>query len=419
MFNTGRRWLLFIPVASIMYMLAFCDRTNISFAMPYIGHELSLNNSDKGLISGIFFIGYILLQIPAALLAEKWSAKKTIFLLLILWGITSVCTGYVRNLNELLIVRFILGVFEGGIQPATLVLMLKWFPQHEKARANGFWLLCIPVSAIVAAPLIGLLLESFNWRTVMIMAGCLPVIWSVVWGIVIADSPDKCWWIKKDESNYISDSLKKDYEKRLDKFSENNQDDNTTSLNSTIFDKKLIQIVLAWFFYCAGFYGFTMWLPQVISNISEGSSTKIGLMTALPYLVGLVGMILISVRTDKKGLSKLTILAPLALSAIMLFVGQLFSYPGIQFLFLCLVAAGLYVHGPFFSLPPLIIPPKKLALALGLIGGIGNLGGFIGPYLVGWLIDTTGTPLLGFAIMSAFLLICGVLLSMVTPTKSK
>lgn len=418
MFNTGRRWLLFIPVASIMYMLAFCDRTNISFAMPYIGHELELNNSDKGLISGIFFIGYILLQIPAALLAEKWSAKKTIFLLLIFWGITSVCTGYVRNLNELLIVRFILGVFEGGIQPATLVLMLKWFPQHEKARASGFWLLCIPVSAIVAAPLIGLLLESYNWRTVMIMAGCLPVIWSVVWALVIADSPEKCWWIKSEESKYISDALQEDNKQRNKKSNRGNEN-NDPSVRTAIFDKKLTLVVLAWFFYCAGFYGFTMWLPQVISNISGGSSTKVGLMTAVPYLVGLVGMILISVRTDKKGLSKLTILAPLALSAIMLFVGQLFNYPGVQFLFLCLVAAGLYVHGPFFSLPPVIINPKKLALALGLIGGIGNLGGFIGPYLVGWLIDTTGTPLLGFAFMSMFLLLCGILLSIVTPTKNK
>lgn len=414
MLNIGRRWLIFIPVASVMYMLAFCDRTNISFAMPYIGSELELNNSDKGLISGIFFIGYIILQIPAALLAEKWSAKKTIFLLLVFWGATSICTGFVRNLPELLTVRFILGVFEGGIQPATLVLMLKWFPQNEKARANGFWLLCIPISAIIAAPVIGLLLESYNWRTVMILAGCLPVIWSIIWIVFISDTPEESWYIKKEESEYITRSLSYDKEKIL------NQDTGCSAKNKPyIFDANLIKLVLAWFFYCAGFYGFTMWLPQVISNISNSSATKIGLMTAIPYVVGLIGMILISVRTDKKGISKTTILCPLAISAITLFIGQLFDPPQVQFIFLCFVAVGLYIHGPFFSLPPLILNPKRLALSLGLIGGIGNLGGFIGPYLVGWLIDITGTTLLGFVVMSVFLLSCGVLLSIATPVRKQ
>ena len=411
MFNIGRRWLIFIPIASIMYMLAFCDRTNISFAMPYIGSELNLNNSDKGLISGIFFIGYIILQIPAALLAEKWSAKKTIFLLLVFWGITSICTGFVRNLSELLTVRFILGIFEGGIQPATLVLMLKWFPQNEKARANGFWLLCIPISAIMAAPIIGLLLESYNWRTVMILAGCLPVIWSVIWYIFISDSPSESWYIKKSESEYIARSLLNDKENLLNQHIECSPQN-----KKSVFDASLIKLVLAWFFYCAGFYGFTMWLPQVISNISNSSATKIGLMTAIPYVVGLVGMILISIRTDKKGISKLTILVPLAFSAITLFMGQLFDNPQIQFMFLCFVAVGLYIHGPFFSLPPLILNPKKLALSLGLIGGIGNLGGFIGPYLVGWLIDVTGTAFWGFVVMSIFLFSCGILLSIATPS---
>ncbi len=409
----GRRWLFFIPVASIMYMLAFLDRTNLSFILPYIGQDLHLTNSTKGMASGIFFLGYLLLQVPAALMAERWSAKKTIFILMILWGLAAIWTGLVQSTTELMAARFVLGVFEGGVQPATLVLLIKWFPQREKARANGFWLLCIPISAILAAPLTGFLLEHFSWRTVLILEGFPPIIWAVVWYIMVADTPEKAWWMKPAERQYIVTQLALDEEKKQ---STTGQD--SARYRDVFRNPKVLTLIFAWFLYCAGFYGFTMWLPQVIANISQATPGIVGVLTAIPYLIGLVGMAVIAVRTDKHGLNKTSAALPLTIAAIALLIGQFFPSAVIQFIFLCIVAAGLYIHGAFFALPPLILRTDILALSLGLIGGIGNLGGFVGPYVVGWLIDLTGTPLAGFAIMAAALFVCGLALASVTPKAS-
>ncbi|OCG08943.1 hypothetical protein A9G13_02475 [Gilliamella sp. wkB178] len=410
----GKRWIYFIPVASIMYMLAFLDRTNLSFILPYMGEDLHLSNSIKGVASGIFFLGYLILQVPAALLAERWSGKKTIFILMTLWGLAAIWTGLVRSTEELLCARFVLGVFEGGIQPATLVMLIRWFPQKEKARANGFWLMCIPISAIIAAPITGVLLEYFSWRTVLVIEGIPPIIWAIVWYIMIADRPDKAWWMQKDECDYIMQQLAMDEQLKQKRTTED-----SPRYRDVFKNTKVLTLIFAWFLYCAGFYGFTMWMPQVITNISKSSPSIVGFLTAIPYLIGLIGMIYISVKADRYGLRKSSSLVPLTISAIALLIGQFFPSATMQFIFLCVVGGGLYIHGAFFALPPLVIKTEVLALSLGLIGGIGNLGGFFGPYIVGWLIDVTGTPLAGFMIMAAAMFVCGLSLASVTPARKE
>lgn len=411
---SGKRWTIFIPIASIMYLLAFVDRTNLSFVLPYMGSDIHLTNSSKGTASGVFFIGYLLLQVPAALLAERWSATKTVFILMVLWGIAAIATGFARTPYELYTIRFLLGVCEGGIQPATLVLMLSWFPQKEKARASGFWLLCIPLSAIIAAPITGFLLEYFSWRTVLILEGAPPILWAFFWLFMISDTPEKSWWMSKQEQELIRNQREIDAKENA-----RNTVADSTRYRDILLNRKVVTLVGAWFLYCAGFYGFTMWLPQVIANISQASEKAVGVLTAIPYIIGLLGMIFISVRSDKKGLDKTIILVPLGISALALIIGQLFSTATLQFVFLCLVAGGLYIHGAFFALPPLVLNARILPLALGLIGGIGNLGGFVGPYVVGWLIDLTGSPFLGFFVMAACLFSSAIGLALITPKTSK
>lgn len=408
----GRRWLIFIPIASIMYMLAFLDRTNLSFILPYMGQDLDLDNGTKGLAAGIFFLGYLLLQIPAALLAERWSAKNTILILLFCWGGAAVWTGLVRSSNELLLARFVLGVFEGGVQPATLVLMLRWFPQREKARASGFWLLCIPLSAILAAPLTGMLLEHLHWRTVLVLEGLPPMVWAIVWAIMMRDSPAKAWWMSDNEKGYIAQQLKND-----ERLKPSSVARDSVRYRDAIRNPRLLSLILAWFLYCGGFYGFTMWMPQVIANISHGAPGLVGWLTIVPYLAGLIGMVIISVRADKQGLRKTSAAVPMVIAAGVLLLGQFVTQPVLQFVLLCMVASCLFIHGVFFALPPLILRRETLALSLGLIGGLGNLGGFLGPWIVGSLIDSTGSTFSGFLIMAAAMMLCGLTLACVTPGK--
>ncbi|HEY5848888.1 MAG TPA: MFS transporter [Microlunatus sp.] len=408
---TNRRWFILIPVASVMYLLAFFDRTNLSFVLPYMGEDLGLSNTDKGLVSGIFFIGYLLLQVPAALLAQRWSAKYTILILMICWGLAAIWTGLVRDTSELFLARFVLGFFEGGVQPATLVLLSKWFPQREKARASGFWLLCIPFAAIIAAPITGGLLSIVHWRTVLVLEGLPPLVWAIVWLFIIADRPSKARWLPSTERDTIEHALAEDEAIKKDTIS------GSVRYRDAIKNPKVIGLILAWFFYNAGFYGFTLWLPQVIKDLTGGTPAFVGFVTAIPYVVGLVFMIVISVRTDRHGSRRFTVLVPLTISALALLLGQFAGVTGLQFALLCVVAGGLYVHGAFFALPPLLLRTEILAVALGLIGGLGNLGGFVGPYVVGWLIDATGTPAAGFGLMAVSLLIAGICMATVTPRR--
>lgn len=410
--SIGRRWLIFIPVASIMYMLAFLDRTNLSFILPYMGDDLALNNEAKGLASGIFFLGYLVLQIPAALLAERWSARKTILILLFCWGAAAIWTGLVRSRDELMLARFVLGIFEGGVQPATLVLMLRWFPQREKARAGGFWLLCIPLSAIFAAPLTGVLMEHFHWRTVLILEGLSPMVWAIVWLVMIRDSPANAWWMSQGEKAEIAELLAQDEkEKQLICPAR------SPRWQDALLNRQVVQLIAAWFLYCAGFYGFTLWMPQVIAGISHGAPGLVGFLTALPFISGLIGMIVISVLADKNGLRKTSAFVPMTLSATALLAGQFVHIPWLQFILLCVVASCLFIHGVFFALPPLVLRREILPLSLGIIGGLGNLGGFLGPWVVGSLIDMTGSVFSGFLIMAAAMLGCGAFMAAVTPGK--
>jgi MFS family permease len=392
-----------------MYLLAFVDRTNLSFVLPRMGADLDLSNTGKGLVSGVFFLGYILLQVPSALLADRWSAKKVVFIAMILWGLAAMACGFVQSSHQLLAARFLLGLFEGAVQPATLVLLTRWFPQRERARANGFWLVCIPLSAVIAAPLTGLLLNTFSWRTVLILEGLPPLIWAFVWLAVVTDIPKRARWITTTEVDQLDAAFELDARSKKAVAG-----DRKVSYRDALRDPKVLLLILAWFLYNTGFYGFTLWLPQVITNLTGGSAGRVGLFTAIPYVFGLIGMVIVAVRTDRRGSRPLSAAGPLAVAAIALFVGQFLPAPG-QFALLCLTAFGLYIHGAFFALPGLVIRVEYLALSLGMINGLGNLGGFVGPYVFGWLIDVSGSTAAGFTLVSGALLGAGIALALVSP----
>ena len=165
----NRRWLRIIPVAFIMYTIAFVDRTNISLALPDIARDLHMNPEQSGNAAGIFFWGYIVLQIPGGYLAERWSAKKFVSALLVIWGLCAVVGGLVRTQNEFFFMRFLLGVAEGGVWPATLVLLAHWFPRGERARANAYWMLCLPTAVVLSSPVSGWILGRWGWRAMLLL----------------------------------------------------------------------------------------------------------------------------------------------------------------------------------------------------------------------------------------------------------
>src|SRR5712671_4383568 len=201
------RWTRIIPVALVMYTIAFIDRTNISLALPRISHDLHLDPQQAGTVAGIFFWGYLALQIPGGHLAKHWSAKKFIGVLLVVWAIFAVGCGFARTYHELLLLRLLLGVAESGVYPATLILLSHWFSRTERARANAFWLLCLPGAVILASPFSGWILDHWNWRVMLVAEGSLPFAWLAIWLLFIEDHPAQASWLPEDERSLLVETL--------------------------------------------------------------------------------------------------------------------------------------------------------------------------------------------------------------------
>src|SRR5277367_858268 len=192
------RWLLIIPVALVMYTISYVDRTNISLALePNLSsmmRDLRMDDEMKGRAGGIFFLGYVLLQIPCGHLAGRWSAKRLISILLVCWGVCAAGCGLVRTFTQFEAMRFLLGMAESGVFPATLVLIAHWFPRSERARANAYWSLCQPLAIVASANITSQLLSSYGWKPMLVIEGALPFVWLPVWWLVMADHPAEAKW---------------------------------------------------------------------------------------------------------------------------------------------------------------------------------------------------------------------------------
>lgn len=394
----SKRWAYVIPVAAIMYMLAYIDRTNVSLILPYIGKEMPLSHAAQGLVSGIFFVGYLILQIPAAMLAARWSARKTVFILMLAWSLAAMACGIVGSESQLYVARFLLGVFEGGVWPAVLILLASWFPQRERARANALWMACLPLSAIIMSPISGWMLAEWSWRTVFIVQGVPPLIWAAVWWFAVADRPGQARWLSTAERGHIETTLAaEEAAKPVGR---------QQGYRQALRNRNVLLLIAVYFFWITGFYGFSLWSPSVVKTLTHGgSSVLVGLLNAIPYVVALIAMVGVALWSDRTGKRRLAVAIPLVVAIIGLLLGQAASgSPTLQMVLLCVVAGGVYApYGPFWAIPSTVLRFEVVAVSLGVINAIGNLGGFAGPYLVGWLTDATGTSVTGFAVLAGFL----------------
>jgi sugar phosphate permease len=393
----AKRWTYVIPVAAIMYMLAYLDRNNVSVILPYMHGDLALSNADKGVVGGIFFVGYVFLQIPAAVLAQRWSARKTVVLLMVAWGLAAMLSGLVQSKPQFYVARFVLGFFEGGVWPAVLILLASWFPLRERARANALWMACLPLSSILMAPLSGLMLDHASWRWVLVLQGVPPLLWAVVWWFTVADRPAQARWISRAEADHLERSTAADEAAKPAAGS--------GSYFDAVKQKSVLVLIGVYFFWITGFYGFSLWLPSVIKELTHnGSATEVGLLTAIPFTLALAVMIANAAWSDRTGKRRQAVAVPLVVGIAALLLGQAVDGAFARMVLLCVTAAAVYApYGPFWAIPGQLLRFEVVAVAMGLINALGNLGGFAGPYLVGWLTDATGSSVTGFAVLAAFL----------------
>ncbi|MCL5004945.1 MAG: MFS transporter [Acidobacteria bacterium] len=394
--STGarKRWLRIIPLALVMYTIAFIDRTNISMALPSISHALHMNPTQAGAVAGVFFWGYLVLQAPGGHLASHWSAKRLIAILLLLWGLCAIGCGLTNTWRELWVMRFLLGVAEGGVWPSALILLSNWFPRAERARANAWFMLCIPLSVIIASPISGWILTRWDWRVMLISEGILPILWLVVWVRMIDDRPRKAAWLSMEERD--------DLEKLLAKERAEAEPLKHQPYVKALFEPQVLVMVMIYFLSSVGATGYLFWLPTVLGSSRKLGDLVVGILMTIPFIVTGIMMVLNSWHSDISGERRGHVAAALGLAGAFLLLAvwisqysQLFAY-----ICLCFAAGGPYVQlGPFWALATETLPRETMGAAMGLITGLGNLGGYFGPLWVGYLKQRSGNFVGGFGLM--------------------
>jgi MFS family permease len=406
---TEQRWLRIIPVALIMYTISYIDRTNIALALdPKISSmmkDLAMNDSMKSTVAGIFFWGYLALQIPAGHLANRWSAKKVIMILLVFWGLCAIGCGLVRTYEQLVVMRVLLGVAESGVFPATLVLLANWFPRSERARANAYWNLCQPLAVAGSAPITGWLLGSWGWKTMLILEGALPFIWLPIWLHFISDHPRQAKWISAEEREHLESVLRQEAAQF--------ESESKTSIWQAFVQPAVFVMVPIYFLQNCAAYGCNTFLTEGIRGAGhEFSGFIVGVLFAIPYAVAAVVMVVNSRHSDKTHERRGHVAAVYILSGVSLIASVLLKEHSfwLSYLFLCLAIPGPFAGlAPFWAIPAETLPRPVLGAVMGLVNAFGNVGGYFGNKLVGYLKTETHGITVPFSVLGAGLLVAAAL----------
>ena len=320
---------------------------------------------------------------------------------LLVWGVVSMATAFAQSLTELLIIRFVLGVVEGGVSPATMILLTKWFPLSERSRANALWYLCIPAASMITGPVSGWILTDYDWRMLFLLEGAPAVIWAIVWWFVVDDSPTTAKWISPEERDYLETTIRA--EKKAIKAE-------TPSIRQVLHNRNVVILLVLFCFLQVGFYGYGLWLPTIVKALSTSSNIQqVGWITAIPWGCAMIGSVLMAMRADKTRDYRAWIAGPILMAALFLTLSVLAGpqRPVLAITALSICLGFMYCYPVFWTAMTAFVADEVLAVAMGTINAIGNLGGFFGPFLVGFLIDRTGTVYAGEVLLIVFIVISG------------
>jgi MFS transporter, ACS family, tartrate transporter len=398
-----------IPCIFLLYIVAFLDRINIGFAALTMNKELAITSQQFGLLTGIFFIGYFLFEIPSNLLLHKIGARIWIARILISWGIVAMLTGFVQNVSQLYVARFLLGLAEAGYFPGIVLYLTYWFRQREQARAIALFMTAIPVASILGAPVSGLILDHIhwlgigNWRWLLILEGIPAVAGGFLTYFFLPSRPEEAKFLTRDQKDGIITALAQEEEQKRRK--------HQISAIQALANGRVWHLASIGFLLNIGMYAQSFWLPQLVKSVSGGySNSVVGLLVMIPYLVGLVGMILVSRSSDRRLERKYHAAIPAIVAGFtFLSLGAsrsaFFSIGLLSF-----VVVGLYsLLGPLWSLPSEFLTGFSAASGIALITSVGILGGFVGPYAVGLIRQRTGSLYGGLAFAGVSVLVSATL----------
>ena len=406
-----------MPFLFVLYIIAYIDRINVSFAGLQMTGELGFSDAVFGLGSGIFFLGYVLLGIPGAIVVEKWSARKAIAVTMLVWGCVASSTGFIHTAHEFYAMRFALGVTEAGFFPGLITYLCHWYRPQDRAKAVALFMAAIPVSKTIAAPISAALLEVHwlglaGWRWLLILEGVPALVFGVITWMYLTDRPRQAHWLPTEEREWLT--------AELDAASRAAAPAKPISLFSAMRHRDILLLCGAYFGGTIGDYGLGLWLPIMLQRLGHLTAFRTALLSAIPAIISIPAMLIGGWHSDRTGERRWHAAIPrwIAAAALAGIALQTANVP-LALVFFTIAGCGIMAaYGAIWAMPTSFLSAAAAAAGIGMINSFGNLGGFAGPYVIGWFSKETGSFLGGTCFMIAGLIFSGICALLVRPRHS-
>jgi ACS family tartrate transporter-like MFS transporter len=387
-----------IPFMSLMYVVSFLDRVNISFASLTMNHDLGFSPRAYGFGAGIFFWGYFFFEVPSNLMLQKVGARLWMCRICVTWGLLSMLQAFVKDPVSFSVLRFLLGAAEAGLYPGMVLYMTYWFPSSTRARFIALFLGGVPLSVVIGGPISGFLLGVSGhglagWQWMLILEGVPSLLCGIATLWILPDGPARAGWLSAKDKQIIAARLAAEPPGALHSFKE------------TLLDPRIWLLMIPDFSIVIALYGLNLWQPQMVKALGY-SNLETGFIVALPYLLAMGAMVALGASSDRSG-ERAGHVAFGAFAGVLGMLGAVwFSSHVLIILSLCIACSGIYAAlAVFWTLPASMLRGTAAAGGLALLNSFSNLGGFFGPYLMGWAKQQTGNFTLGMTLLSGMLVL--------------
>ena len=400
-----------IPFAFICYVVAYIDRVNIGFAARQLQQDLGLTATEFGIGAGLFFLGYCLFEIPSNLVLERVGARLWIARIMIVWGLVSMATMFITGVRSFYAARVILGIAEAGFFPGMVLYLTYWIPAAERARTNALFMTAAPVSVIIGAPLSEALLKMdgyfglHGWQWLFVLEGLPAVVLGICALKVFTDRPEGASWLPAADREWLARTMA---EERAVRGAAGH-----ASIGRSLTSGRVWLLCAVYLMNTSVTYGIFLWLPRMLQEAAGSGGMAVSVLTAIPFVAALVTMVLVGRHSDRTGERKFHVAACALTAAAGLLLAVLFSN-SLAMLVVSLTICQMgqrSVMSVFWAIPPMFLGGTAAAAGIALINAIGNLGGFFGPSIMGWLRDATGGYNGGLLVLSAALVIEAILVA--------
>src|SRR5437899_4199387 len=398
-----------LPFLFLLYVIAFLDRMNVGAAALQMPHDLGFSEGVIGIGAGVFFLSYFLLEVPGALIAERWSARRWIARIMISWGLVTALMAFIHTSRQFYVIRFLVGAAEAGFLPGVIVYLTHWFRYQDRAKAVAFFYAANPLSYVIGSPLAGLLLGLscivIGWWRWLFFIEAIP---AVVFGIVtiwyLSDWPHQAEWLPDEERSWITTELQREKEAKNRRRS--------FRMWEALRHRDVILLTVCYFCAMTGSYGIAFWLPTILKRLSGQSDLKVTLLAALPYIAAFVTQQVNGWHSDRTRERRWHAAIPVFVCGLALAFAVLYSSNLPMSVGLFVVAGGaFYGFQPvFWAVPTLFLSESAAAASIGLINAVGNLGGFVGPMVIGYLANRTHSFSSGLLYLVVSLFVSGSLM---------